>query len=107
MTSKNPKSLDTLKQEVEMDEHKVSLEDLCLRIGTDSISGLSPEQAKEFLIRDGPNALTPPKTTPEWIKFCRNLFGGFSLLLWTGTQDFISKTLPFVNNIENDFTSIA
>lgn len=34
--------------------------------------------------RDGPNALTPPKTTPEWVKFCKNLFGGFALLLWIG-----------------------
>lgn len=32
----------------------------------------------------GPNALTPPKTTPEWIKFLQNLFGGFALLLWGG-----------------------
>lgn len=36
------------------------------------------------LARDGPNALTPPKTTPEWVKFCKQLFGGFSLLLWIG-----------------------
>ena len=28
--------------------------------------------------------MTPPKTTPEWIKFCKTLFGGFSLLLWIG-----------------------
>lgn len=34
--------------------------------------------------RDGPNALTPPKQTPEWVKFCKNLFGGFALLLWIG-----------------------
>lgn len=34
--------------------------------------------------RDGPNSLTPPKTTPEWVKFCKNLFGGFALLLWIG-----------------------
>lgn len=34
--------------------------------------------------RDGPNALTPPKTIPEWVKFCKNLFGGFALLLWVG-----------------------
>uniref|UniRef100_A0A8C1RUK3 Sodium/potassium-transporting ATPase subunit alpha n=1 Tax=Cyprinus carpio TaxID=7962 RepID=A0A8C1RUK3_CYPCA len=38
----------------------------------------------DFLARDGPNALTPPPTTPEWVKFCRQLFGGFSILLWTG-----------------------
>lgn len=28
--------------------------------------------------------MTPPKTTPEWVKFCKNLFGGFALLLWIG-----------------------
>ena len=46
--------------------------------------GLSPEKAREILLRDGPNQLTPPKTTPEWVKFCKQLFGGFSLLLWIG-----------------------
>ena len=34
--------------------------------------------------RDGPNALTPPKQTPEWVKFCKQLFGGFAMLLWIG-----------------------
>jgi sodium/potassium-transporting ATPase subunit alpha len=34
--------------------------------------------------RDGPNQLTPPKTIPEWVKFCKQLFGGFSILLWIG-----------------------
>ena len=28
--------------------------------------------------------LTPPKTTPEWIKFLLQMFGGFSTLLWVG-----------------------
>lgn len=46
--------------------------------------GLSHAKAKENLERDGPNALTPPKTTPEWVKFCKNLFGGFAMLLWIG-----------------------
>lgn len=49
-----------------------------------SLQGLTNAKAAEYLIRDGPNALTPPPTTPEWIKFCRQLFGGFSILLWTG-----------------------
>uniref|UniRef100_A0A3P9KJ67 Sodium/potassium-transporting ATPase subunit alpha n=1 Tax=Oryzias latipes TaxID=8090 RepID=A0A3P9KJ67_ORYLA len=39
---------------------------------------------KEIFARDGPNALTPPPTTPEWVKFCKQLFGGFSMLLWIG-----------------------
>lgn len=46
--------------------------------------GLSSSRAKEILERDGPNALTPPPTTPEWIKFCKQLFGGFCTLLWIG-----------------------
>ncbi|VDP10462.1 unnamed protein product [Heligmosomoides polygyrus] len=44
--------------------------------------GLTRAKAAEILARDGPNALSPPRTTPEWIKFCKNLFGGFALLLW-------------------------
>uniref|UniRef100_A0A8D0QNX9 Sodium/potassium-transporting ATPase subunit alpha n=1 Tax=Sus scrofa TaxID=9823 RepID=A0A8D0QNX9_PIG len=40
--------------------------------------------AQRILARDGPNTLTPPRSTPEWVKFCKQLFGGFSLLLWTG-----------------------
>uniref|UniRef100_A0A8C3HH71 Sodium/potassium-transporting ATPase subunit alpha n=1 Tax=Chrysemys picta bellii TaxID=8478 RepID=A0A8C3HH71_CHRPI len=46
--------------------------------------GPSARAAQEILVRDGPNALTPPPTTPEWVKFCRQLFGGFSILLWIG-----------------------
>merc|ERR1712073_273573 len=30
------------------------------------------------------NQLTPPPTTPEWIKFCQCLFSGFAMLLWFG-----------------------
>lgn len=41
-------------------------------------------QAREIYERDGPNALTPPKKIPEWVKFCKQLFGGFALLLWIG-----------------------
>ena len=46
--------------------------------------GHTQEKADELFERDGPNALTPPPTTPEWVKFCRQLFSGFALLLWFG-----------------------
>ena len=46
--------------------------------------GLTDDQASRILLRDGLNQLTPPKTIPEWVKFCKQLFGGFSLLLWIG-----------------------
>ncbi|OQR70780.1 sodium/potassium-transporting ATPase subunit alpha-like [Tropilaelaps mercedesae] len=81
---KGERDLDALKQEVDMDEHKIALEDLYARLGTNPTTGLTSQQAREVLERDGPNALTPPKKTPEWVKFCKNLFGGFSLLLWIG-----------------------
>lgn len=85
LNKKNKKeNMDELKQEVAMDEHKISIEDLGLRLKTNLHTGLTNAQAKAILERDGPNVLTPPAKTPEWVKFCRQLFGGFSLLLWIG-----------------------
>uniref|UniRef100_A0AC35TWP8 Cation_ATPase_N domain-containing protein n=1 Tax=Rhabditophanes sp. KR3021 TaxID=114890 RepID=A0AC35TWP8_9BILA len=83
MVKKN-QELDDLKQEVKMDEHQIPLADLVTRYGSSTEVGLTTAKAAEVMARDGPNALTPPKTTPEWIKFCKNLFGGFALLLWVG-----------------------
>ncbi|XP_050034674.1 sodium/potassium-transporting ATPase subunit alpha isoform X2 [Dermacentor andersoni] len=82
--TKKEQDLDDLKQEVHMDEHKIPIEELYARLGTNPATGLTSQQAREILERDGPNSLTPPKKTPEWVKFCKNLFGGFSLLLWIG-----------------------
>ncbi|XP_022253135.1 sodium/potassium-transporting ATPase subunit alpha-B-like isoform X2 [Limulus polyphemus] len=76
--------LDDLKKEVSMDEHKIPIDELCSRLRTNPAKGLTLQQAREIYDRDGPNALSPPKTTPEWVKFCKNLFGGFALLLWIG-----------------------
>ncbi|XP_069115478.1 sodium/potassium-transporting ATPase subunit alpha-like isoform X2 [Argopecten irradians] len=81
---KKKENLDELKQELEMDEHKIPIEELYDRLGTDPTHGLSVEKAAAVLARDGPNELTPPPTTPEWVKFCKQLFGGFSMLLWIG-----------------------
>ncbi|XP_053351085.1 sodium/potassium-transporting ATPase subunit alpha-3b isoform X2 [Clarias gariepinus] len=81
---KGGKDLDDLKKEVPLTEHKMSVEEVCRKFQTDIVQGLTNAKAAEFLLRDGPNALTPPPTTPEWVKFCRQLFGGFSILLWIG-----------------------
>ncbi|XP_006168897.1 sodium/potassium-transporting ATPase subunit alpha-4 isoform X1 [Tupaia chinensis] len=81
---KKKKDMEELKKEVVMDDHKLTLEELSAKYSVDLTMGHSPEKAKEILLRDGPNTLTPPPTTPEWVKFCKQLFGGFSLLLWTG-----------------------
>jgi len=81
---KKTKKMDELKQELDMDEHKIAIEELVVRLKTNINTGHTTAQAAEFMARDGPNQLTPPKTTPEWVKFCKQLFGGFSLLLWIG-----------------------
>ncbi|ERE72876.1 sodium/potassium-transporting ATPase subunit alpha-2-like isoform 1 [Cricetulus griseus] len=78
------KELDELKKEVAMDDHKLSLDELGRKYQVDLSKGLTNQRAQDILARDGPNALTPPPTTPEWVKFCRQLFGGFSILLWIG-----------------------
>uniref|UniRef100_A0A8C9TQY8 Sodium/potassium-transporting ATPase subunit alpha n=1 Tax=Scleropages formosus TaxID=113540 RepID=A0A8C9TQY8_SCLFO len=66
------------------DDHKLTPDELRRKYGTDLTRGLTAARAAEILARDGPNALTPPPTTPEWVKFCKQMFGGFSMLLWTG-----------------------
>ncbi|KAL2076928.1 hypothetical protein ACEWY4_027481 [Coilia grayii] len=81
---KKDKDLDELKKEVDIDDHKISLDEISQRYGVDLAKGLTHKRALEILARDGPNALTPPPTTPEWVKFCKQLFGGFSILLWIG-----------------------
>ncbi|ESO03268.1 hypothetical protein HELRODRAFT_185638 [Helobdella robusta] len=66
-----------------MVEHKCSLQELADRLGVNFETGISQDRAKYTLERDGPNELSPPRTTPEWVKFSKHLFSGFSILLWT------------------------
>merc|ERR1719262_1968365 len=81
---KKEQNLDNLKQELELDVHKVPVDELCKRWNTNIANGLSEAQSQAGLKEYGPNALTPPPTTPEWIKFCQCLFSGFAMLLWIG-----------------------
>ena len=67
-----------------MDVHKVQQDELFRRFNTHRENGLTASQAKANLEKHGPNELTPPPTTPEWIKFCKCLFSGFAMLLWFG-----------------------
>merc|ERR1719334_739576 len=76
--------MEDLKQELDLDVHKGTVEELFDKLGTNPDTGLTSTRAAEIMARDGPNQLTPPKTTPEWVKFCKQLFGGFSTLLWIG-----------------------
>lgn len=65
-----------------IDEHKIPLDELVQRLETNIEEGHSTQKARELLEKNGHNALTPPAETPEWIKFAKLLFGGFSALLW-------------------------
>lgn len=76
--------MDDLKKELEMTEHKSELSDLLSLLESNTTTGLTAAIVARNLARDGPNALTPPKQTPEWVKFLKQLFGGFAMLLWIG-----------------------
>merc|ERR1711992_231666 len=76
--------MDDLKKELEVDVHKISADELFKRFGVNPATGLTASQAKAAFEKHGPNALTPPPTTPEWVKFLQALFGGFATLLWIG-----------------------
>ncbi|KAL5271530.1 hypothetical protein ACHWQZ_G001971 [Mnemiopsis leidyi] len=82
--AKGKEDMEDLKKELDMDWHRISMEEMCSRLETNIETGLTQAKYEEVFAREGPNRLTPPKTTPEWIKFCKQLFGGFSTLLWIG-----------------------
>lgn len=96
-----------LKKEMQMDQHTIPMEELIERLQTNLEKGLTAKQAAVIMARDGPNALTPPKKVPEWVKFCTNLFGGFAMLLWIGAflcfvafgVDAISMEYPSKDNL--------
>merc|ERR1711937_307428 len=83
-SGKKKKDVNDLKKELELDVHKVEVSELCKRFTSNVADGLTDDQVKKGIAEYGLNALTPPPTTPEWVKFCQCLFSGFSMLLWLG-----------------------
>lgn len=49
---------------------------------TAAADGLSSAEAADILARDGPNALPPPKRPHVVVRFARQLFHFFALMLW-------------------------
>lgn len=76
--------LDILKKELELDDHLLTFEQLSERYSVNLEKGLTSAKAAENLEKFGPNALTPPPTTPEWVKFAKTMLSGFAILLWVG-----------------------
>ena len=71
------KNLNELKQELEIDVHKVDVDVLCKRFNTSVENGLTDEAAAKGLAEHGKNELTPPPTTPEWVGHCWKCFQYF------------------------------
>uniref|UniRef100_G1SSX6 Sodium/potassium-transporting ATPase subunit alpha n=1 Tax=Oryctolagus cuniculus TaxID=9986 RepID=G1SSX6_RABIT len=96
-----------LKKELDLDDHKLSNKELETKYGTDIIRGLSSTRAAELLAQNGPNALTPPKQTPEIIKFLKQMVGGFSILLWVGAVlCWIAFGIQYVSNPSASLDSV-
>jgi len=73
-----------LKSNVELSDHTEDLQKLFERLGVNPSTGLSSAEVNRLIKEQGPNSLTPPKQTPTWVKFLKELTGFFSLLLWGG-----------------------
>ena len=58
--------------ELEINEHKVPLDELVKRFNTDIKTGLTEEAARDGLSKYGPNTLKPP--VPKWRKFFQSMF---------------------------------
>jgi len=56
--------------ELEVDAHKVSLEELCKRFNTNIESGLTKEQVAEGQKEHGPNQVKNPPQVPIWVRLC-------------------------------------
>lgn len=81
----HPKSDDQLKAELQMTEHEVTVDELCELVGTDITKGMTSDAVAKRQEAEGRNMLTPPKSTPEWIKVLGELWGFFPALLWAGS----------------------
>lgn len=70
--------------------------------------GLSSAQAAELLAQHGPNALSPPKETPEIVKFLKQMVGGFSILLWVGAiLCWIAYGIQYASNKTSSLDSVS
>lgn len=76
--------LELLKKELAINDHLITLNDLCKRYKTDLIRGLNEKVAAQLLEENGPNLLVPSAPKSRWLIFVENMFYGFSALLWTG-----------------------
>lgn len=75
------KELRAAKKVSDIVAHTYSFSELTTILNTDLLNGLSVQDSKSRLLRDGHNRLTPPKQIPWWVKLIKQLVGGFQLML--------------------------
>ena len=68
-----------------MDEHKIPMEELCFRFGTNTETGLTTELAVKRNLEEGDNKLPEKKKTPGWIRFLKEITNWFAIMLWVGS----------------------
>ena len=72
----------------------MEVDEVCASLKTNVNTGLSESEAAYRLKRDGLNAFTPPKQTPGYILYFKEMTGGFALLLWFASiASFISYAI--------------
>ena len=60
------------------------IQELLSRLVTDVGTGLTTPQVQANLQLYGPNAIADSLQVPEWVRFCKCMFGGSTLVLWGG-----------------------
>ena len=81
-----------LAKNIKITQHLLTLEQLSNEFKTDLKNGLSTAEATLRLTRDGPNAFTPPKQTPGWLKYVREMTADW-LLWFASLANFVSYAI--------------
>ena len=68
-----------------MDEHKIPLEELVYRLGTNLEAGMTTEAAFKRNAEEGDNKLPEKEKTPAWIRFVKEITNWFAIMLWVGS----------------------
>jgi len=74
-----------------------TIKELCDKLHTDIEKGITDAEAEIRHKRDGPNAFTPPKQTPGWVLYMREMTTGFAIIIWLASiASFICYGLELV-----------
>jgi len=109
MAPKKEERLSGLKKELDVIDHKLDIEEVYKKYGTKDVEfGLTDAQVAAGIEKYGKNQLSPPKTTPTWVRFLRTMFSGFALLLWGGSAlCFIASLVTYLDSGTIDTDNIG